>query len=108
MTTLREFLSDPESIPDEYAFYYLSPEVSRWTLETKGVFSLDSVNFAPDSDEHLPKEVKEDGWVSTLDKNIVEEIIFNAGEYKGERTLEELLQAFIFYYENDAFMEFEE
>jgi len=103
--SIEEALLTPEKI-DEESWLCLPPTPDEWTLSTVAILSLDSSEFAPDSDEYLPKEVKEDGWVEVLDRNTIEEIVFNAGEYNGERTLDELLKAFIYYFKNDAFIVF--
>jgi len=87
-------------------WFCLPPDKNNWTLYTKGVFTLDARDFPPDSDEYLPKQVKNDGWIEVLDGGTIEEIVANANEQLGVPSLEELFKAFIFYYENDAFLEF--
>ena len=75
-------------------------------MYTKGVFTLDARDFSPYSDEYLPKQVKNDSWIEVLDGGTIEEIVANAKEQLGVPSLDELFKAFIFYYENDAFLEF--
>ena len=105
LISIREILEKPDNIPEGWLF--LPKESDQWNLDTKGILHVEDLNLSPEEmEDSQPKE--EDGWVEFLDNNIMEEVIFNAGEYEGDRTSEELLQAFIFYYENDAFMEFEE
>jgi len=105
LKSIREILEKPDDMPE--GWLYLPKDSDQWNLDTKGIVHVDDLDLSPEEiEENEPKE--EDGWVEFLNKDIMEEVIFNAGEYKGERTLEELLQAFIFYYDNDAFMEFEE
>jgi hypothetical protein len=84
---------------------YLPPDYGRWTLQTEGVFSLDSVNSSPDSDEYLPKQAKCDGWIATLDIDTIKSIIYNfTASYNKVPTAEERLKAFKYYFMNDAFM----
>ena len=101
--SIGDVLSSPENNTE---WFCLPPDKNNWTLYTKGVFTLDARDFPPDSDEYLPKQVKNDGWIEVLDGGTIEEIVANANEQLGVPSLDELFKAFIFYYENDAFLEF--
>lgn len=87
-------------------WFCLPSDKNSWTLDIKGIFTLDAKDFPPDSDDFLPKQVKEDGWVEVLDGGTLEEIIANAKEQLGTLSVDDLFKAFIFYYENDAFITF--
>ena len=100
---IGDVLSSPENNTE---WFCLPPDKNNWTLYTKGVFTLDARDFPPYSDEYLPKQVKNDGWIEVLDGGTIEEIVANAKEQLGVPSLDELFKAFIFYYENDAFLEF--
>lgn len=100
--TLREILSNPEDLPETWL--YLPQE--KWNLDTKGVFSEDSWDYPLDSDEYLPVEVKKYGWIEVLDKASIEDIISYTKNQLANPTLEQLLEAMIFYYKNDAFLDF--
>ncbi|CNH96592.1 Uncharacterised protein [Yersinia aldovae] len=104
LVTIREFLTHPENYLT--GWFYLPPDKSKWNLDTQGVFSLDSSDFPPDSDDYVPIQVENDGWVETLDGASVEDIIDNVGYQLGDPKIEQLFEAFIFHYENDAFIEF--
>jgi hypothetical protein len=101
---IRDILTQPESNPDTWL--YLPPNPKQWDLDTEGVFSLDSFEFPPDSDEFLPEQVKKNGWVEVLDGASIEDIVINANSQLENPSLDKLFQAFTFYYENDAFLEF--
>jgi len=103
LISIREILSSPENNAE---WFYLPPDKHSWTLDTMGVFSLDAQNFTPESDDFLPKQVKEEGWIEVLDGGTIEEIVANAKAQLGEPSLYDLFRAFIFYYENDAFINF--
>lgn len=100
--TLREILSNPDILPETWL--YLPQE--EWNLDTEGVFSKDSLDYPPDSDEYLPIEAKKYGWKEVLDKASIEDVISYTKNQLANPTLEQLLEAMIFYYRNDAFLEF--
>jgi hypothetical protein len=75
-------------------------------LDTEGVFSLDSFDFPPDSDAYLPEQARKNGWIEALDGASIEDVLENVRAQLGKPSLDQLLSAFIFYYENDAFLEF--
>lgn len=104
LISIGDVLSSPENNTE---FFCLPPNKNNWTLSTKGVFTLDARDFPPDSDEYLPEQVKNDGWVEVLDGGTIEEIVANAKQQLGVPSLDELFKAFIFYCENDAFLEFQ-
>ncbi len=101
---IKDILLSPEKNPGTWL--YLPSDYSQWSLTTEGIFSLDSSEFPPDSDEYLPEQVKSSGWVETLDGASIEDVVENARDQLVDPSLEQLLRAFVFYYENDAFLEF--
>ncbi|CDL85125.1 DUF7716 domain-containing protein [Xenorhabdus szentirmaii] len=104
LVSISKVLLFPEDNPE--GWFYLPPDDSRWNLKTEGVFSLDSVDFHYDSDEFLPVQAKEGGWIETLDNASIEEIIENARIQLGNPSINELFNAFLFYFQDDAFIEF--
>lgn len=67
---------------------------------------MDSSDFPPDSEDFLPKQAKENGWIETLDGVAIEDLVENAKEQLGNASLNDLFRAFVFYYKNDAFLQF--
>ncbi|CDG19899.1 conserved protein of unknown function [Xenorhabdus poinarii G6] len=104
LVSISEILLVPEANPE--GWFYLPPDESSWNLKTEGVFSLDSADFPPDSDEFLPIQAKENGWVETLDNGLIEEVVENAKAQLGNPSIDDLFNAFIFYFQHDAFIEF--
>nr|WP_218837501.1 hypothetical protein [Gilliamella apicola] len=90
-------LSNIEDMP--YSFFYLPADHSSWTLNTQGVFSLED-------DSNLPKQAIEEGWIPTLEKAEIEDIISVANNELNNPTLEDLFSSFVFYFENDAFLQY--
>lgn len=104
LISIKDVLTQPEKNPETW--FYLPPNSKEWNLDTKGVFSLDSFDFPPDSDDFLPEQVKKNGWIETLDGAGIEDIIDNVNDQLENPSLDHLLQAFIYYFENDAFLVF--
>lgn len=100
--SIRKVLQDIALVPDSW--FYLPP--IEWTLDTYGAFSLNSRDFAPDSTDYLPPQVIREGWVSTLDKAMIEDVICNVDQQLPDASLETYFKAFKYFYQNDAFMEF--
>ncbi|GEM_PF-584979 len=104
LISVRDVLSHPEKNPETW--FYLPPNLREWNLNTEGIFSLDSFDFPSDSDDFLPEQVKQNGWIETLDGASIEDVIDNVNNQLENPSLDQLLQAFIYYFENDAFIVF--
>lgn len=100
--SMREVLEGLDRMPD--AWFYL-PNTS-WTLDTKGAFSLDSRDFAPDSTDFLPPQVASEGWIETLDTPMIQDVIDYTDQQLPPATVQDYFEAFKYYFENDAFLEF--
>jgi hypothetical protein len=91
----------------EYAGWFYLPN-QPWNLQTKGVFVRRDKDADPNDESHIPKIAKENSWIPTLDAPCIEDIIFNAEDQIEHPTEDDLFRAFIFYFENDAFIDFNE
>lgn len=100
--TIRSILNEPTQSPE--GCFCLPIDHQSWTLDTIGSFKDDSSNYAPDSEEYLPLEVKDGSWIVTLDTATIEDIVLNVKDQKENATVDDLLIAFIYYFENDAFL----
>lgn len=98
--SIREVLQQIEHMPS--AWFYLPN--TGWTLDTLGAFSLDSWDFPANSNEHLPPQVLNEGWVATLETTMIEDVIFNTDQQLLQATLDDYFMAFEYYYRNDAFI----
>lgn len=103
LISIRDVLSSPENNAE---WFCLPSDKESWTLDTKGVFTLDARDFPPDSDDYLPEQVKKEGWIDVLDGGTIEEIVANAKMQLESPSLDDLFKAFIFYCETDAFITF--
>jgi len=100
--SMREVLEGLDRMPD--AWFYL-PNTS-WTLDTKGAFSLDSRDFAPGSTNFLPPQVASEGWIETLDAPMIQDVIDYTDQQLPSATVQDYFEAFKYYFDNDAFLEF--
>lgn len=83
-------------------WFYLPHSSKDWNLETMGIFVDDEFG----EEEDKTKQLIAKGWIETLESEMIEDVIYHAKEQKENMTPEELLEAFIYYFENDAFQEF--
>ncbi|KWF20356.1 hypothetical protein [Burkholderia pseudomultivorans] len=96
--SLKHILERPG---DFSGWLYLPP--MPWTLDTEGAFSEDP----PDAeDDAVPALARQPGWQITLDSATIEDIVINAHDQIDEPSIAQLLDAFSFYVENDAFILF--
>jgi hypothetical protein len=73
LVSIREVLLRPQNNPSSW--FYLPPDPASWTLDTLGLFEDEELWDVPDDEERQPRQAKEDGWIASLDKNIIEEVI---------------------------------
>lgn len=103
--SLRDVLAHPENLPARHRLYL--PEGEAWTFETKGLV-LDP-NTA-DEDEDLPPAAKSAALQPALGVREILSVIRNLrsellARGRGEPQASEVLQAFLFYFDNDAFID---
>lgn len=78
------------------------PEDEAWDLDTKGAI-IDPDDIENDSDE-MPEFARENNLVYALDIQTIKGITKNAFVQKNECTDKDLIEAFLYYYDNDAFI----
>ena len=80
------------------------PEDEVWNLNTKCmVLDPDDVE---DDEEDAPQIAKEKGLIYTLSIQNVQMIYENVHEQKGDCSNDDLIKALLYYYDNDAYIEF--
>ncbi|KVX24588.1 hypothetical protein WL02_32165 [Burkholderia ubonensis] len=94
--SLKRILEQPG---DFSGWLHLPP--TPWTLDTVGAFAPDTTD--PDEDT-VPDIAKQPGWRITLDSATIEDIVINAHEQVDDPGILQLLDAFVYYVENDAFI----
>lgn len=98
--SIKKVLQEPQM---HSGWLYL-PE-QPWTLETQGVFALDDKDV--DLDENLvPAIAQESNWQEVLDSDTIEDVVENAKAQVLNPTISQVFEAFIYYVENDAFIDF--
>ena len=99
-TTIREVL-ERAAVFD--GWFYL-PE-KPWSKDTQGIFVKEDRGADP-SDPFPPQILSPCRLVEALDAEGIEDIISNAESQLDSPSIEKLFEAFLFYIENDAFIEF--
>jgi len=80
------------------------PDEDKWTQNTKGVV-LDPDDVDAEEDE-IPKFALDNNLIYSLDIQTIQGIIDNANQQKKDCTIEDLFDAYLYYYNNDAFIVF--
>lgn len=106
LTSLREVLEQANFLDDE-AWLYL-PASDRWSLDSKCAV-LRSEEVPPELEDQpdagIPEFAKQAGLMQALAIANVKEIVANARLQRPGVELPVLLDAFLFYYDHDAFIE---
>jgi len=100
--TLGEVLRVGEDLPFRHSLF-LPLDVS-WSAATPCAI-LDT-DYLDEPDQH-PIAI-EQGFRDVIGTNEVQDIVINVREQLGAATMEQLLHAFLFYIDNDAFIDFRE
>jgi hypothetical protein len=101
VVSLRELLLHPERFPSDQLLFL--PRGIGWTLDTRGVVvDATELEIDPaDRDAELGNGMK-----YALSLSQVGEIVENARDQRDGLTGEELLRAFLYYFDHDAFIRF--
>jgi hypothetical protein len=100
LTTLGEVLGNDSRFNSGHFLYLPMDEV--WQLETKcAVLAQSDLDGVPDV-------AQQNGLSYALGIAAVQDIVANAREQIASASLAQLLQAFLFYYDHDAFITFGE
>lgn len=97
--TLSELLANVEQIDPTYELYM--PKQEAWTLDTP--CSVIGYEDYADAEED-PQYALENNLVYVFGIETVRSIVSNARLQKAEVSLKELYDAFIYYYDHDAFL----
>ena len=79
------------------------PEDEKWNLDTEGLI-CDPNDVENESDE-VPRAAKEHNLMDALSIQDIQDIVYNAKLQKETVSIEELLEEYWYYYDNDAFIE---
>ncbi len=99
---LRDILEKPDTYLWSDALFL--PEGEEWTLNTLGLV-LNPDDVENDEDE-VPLSAKEHSLICALSIQDIQSITDNAHQQKSDCTSEELLTSYLYYYDNDAFINF--
>lgn len=100
LVSVRQILQSPE----EYSGWLYLPD-PPWNLDSRGVFAADDKDADP-ADDPRPDIAKANDWQEVLDSGSIEDIVTNAKAQIGNPSSQQLFDAFVYYFENDAFITF--
>ncbi len=81
------------------------PEDEVWNKETEGMV-LDPDDVEDDVID-LPKDAIDNNLIYALSMQLIQSIVENVKKQRMEVSEEDLIEAFLFYYDNDAYIEFQ-
>ena len=105
LISIQDVLIDIENIPNDW--FYLPPDSKSWTLDTMGFF-CDDEDIGKNYQINLPKKAIDENWIPTLEKGDIESIIDVAKNQLDKLTLYDLFNSFVFFFENDAFLQYDD
>ena len=79
------------------------PEEEVWELDTEGLI-WDPDDVEDESDE-VPKAAMDLGLIHALSIQNIQDIVYNAKQQKESASADDLLEAYLYYYDNDAYIE---
>jgi hypothetical protein len=100
MEELSTILRNINNYEWSYALYL--PEDEIWIKESKGMV-LDPDDVEEDNDE-APLAAMANGLIYALDIQTIQSIVINLREQKKDYSDSELMDAFLYYYDNDAYI----
>jgi hypothetical protein len=101
-----DLLTSIDNLEDEDCAVYM-PKNGVWTLNTTFTVICDDDDDDYENDDDEPQYAKQNNLKYVLNTQTFCDIIYNARLQKNQVSLEDLFRAFNFYYENDAFIDFE-
>ena len=79
------------------------PEDEKWNLDTEGLIC--DPNDVENASDEVPRAAKEHNLMDALSIQDIQDIVYNAKLQKETGSIDELLEAYLYYYDNDAFIE---
>ncbi|WP_455685331.1 DUF7716 domain-containing protein [Variovorax paradoxus] len=92
-----------EEIEKFKGWLYVGPQ--PWSLESEGFFYSADMALLPADEKKIRGEFEAQGWKITLSKEDIEDVIENAKDQIEDPSIDQLFEAFNFFYENDAYIE---
>ncbi|TPQ37016.1 hypothetical protein C2U71_25860 [Burkholderia ubonensis] len=86
--------------PGDFHGWLCLPQMP-WTLDTEGEFAEGAAHAEGATP---PATAPQEGWRVTLNSATIEDIVINAHDQVDEPSIAQLLDAFVFYVDNDEFI----
>lgn len=101
--TIKDVLINCEKF--EWSDALFLPEAEVWSLETQGIiWDPDDVE---DDEEEYPEVAKENKLFCSISIQTIQGIVDNAKQQVKACSIEQLFDAFLFYWDHDAFITFD-
>lgn len=102
VTTIKDVLINaPDLLWSDSLFL---PDTVVWTLETKAVIC--DPDDVESEDDEIPQIAKEMGLPLSIGIQDIKQVVNHARQQVKDCSIEQLFEAFLYYYDNDAFIEF--
>lgn len=104
--SFKEALVGIEATPATFWVYL--PADQNWNLDSEcAILESDEVppELEDDPDAGVPEFAKQNNLVQALSVAVLQDIVINARTQKPNATLDDLLRAFAYYFEHDAFID---
>lgn len=105
-TCFSEILASPESWPWNHQVY--ADNTADWTLTTPCLVLKQDAEELDDDPDALPRQVIDLGFDHVLGIQDFQMIVSNAILQNSQATPDDLMDAFLHYYDNDAYIDFAE
>ncbi|WGY71010.1 hypothetical protein KEC55_28830 [Burkholderia cepacia] len=102
LTVLREVLVGIDQVPWNYALFM--PHGVDWNENTKCAV-LNPNDFENEPDPDRPRFAVDNDLHYALGIQIVESIVDNARDQRDNASVSDLVDAFVYYYDNDAYID---
>lgn len=102
--TIKEILANIDKL--EWSDSLFLPDTEKWSLETQGIIH-DPDDIECEEDE-VPLIAKENNLFCSINIGTIQDIADNVKQQIPEYSIEQLFDAFVYYWDNDSFIDFDE
>jgi hypothetical protein len=106
ISTLEKILNDIEGFPFDYGVYLPSDE--KWQLGSRAAVLEEDEVLPEEEDEPdagVPQFAKDNKLKEALQVSMVQSIVENSKAQISNISIEKLFEAFLYYYDNDAYID---
>ena len=97
---LKQVLENPGAYD---GWLYL--KVPPWKLDSEGFFYRADIDLLPEDEKKIRDEFVHSGWIATLSTEDIEDVVAFANDQVEKPSLKQYLDSFVYFFENDAYLE---